>query len=112
MNDTPPRQMPTVREGTTFGLRFSVATWAAIVTAGGSCLVVFAGGCIWLYKLWAGQEASRDWQVKFEQRYEQDLEKRTQAERAMQAALDEMLFRQKYGVTASVPPSTPRPSTP
>jgi hypothetical protein len=96
---TPAHQLPTIKEGTTLGVRFSVGTWCAIVGFIGSSLAIVVGFAIWLHTIYADQQEMKEAQSK-------------QAEvlKRIEDAVREIEFRQKYGVFSSLPrPTTANP---
>jgi hypothetical protein len=89
---TPAHQLPTIKEGSTIGFRFSVGTWCAIVGSLGSALVVFVGFCIWLHAMYTDVQTMKAQQAE-------------QAEvlQSIDRTVREIEIRQTFGVTTSLP---------
>lgn len=105
MPDTP-GQLPTVTAGTRIGIKLTAAEWCAVIAAIGSALTVFAGGCLWLYILWANvQDLKADNQAQ-----RAELKEVRAALGSIQETLKDIELRQKYGIVG-VLPTHPR-STP
>lgn len=94
--NTPAHQLPTIKEGSTLGFRFSVGTWCAIIGSIGTALVVLTGGVLWLSTMHDDVQSMKAAQAR-------------QAEtlNAIRDTVREIEFRQKYGITAGLP-SSPR----
>ncbi len=92
MNPTPATQLPTIREGTTLGFRFTVAQWSAIIGSLLGCLVVLVGFSIWLNTMHVDVQALKDSQAQT-----------SGALQRIEKSLNEIEFRQKYGITTSLP---------
>lgn len=110
MSETPPRQLPTVREGTTFGMRFSVATWATIAGAASTALVGFATVVIFSYVMWSDVQSLKESQKKAEATaaeqaaYLQAMKEQQSASlQVIKDTLREIEWRQKYGATTALP---------
>ncbi len=104
MDRTPPDQMPTVRESSTVGFRFSVGTWCAIIgsTLGG--LVVFVGFCIWLNTMHVDLQTVKSAQEKDAEARAASDDRQAERFQRIEKALEEIQFRQKYGITAAIVP--------
>ncbi len=94
MNPTPATQLPTIREGTTLGFRFTVAQWSAIIGSLIGGLVVLVGFSIWLNTMHVDVQALKDSQVQ-----------QAGALQRIERSLSEIEFRQRYGITTSLPPA-------
>ncbi len=98
MNPTPGMQLPTIREGTTLGFRFTVAQWAAIIGSAFGGLTMIIGACIWLYILYANVETMKESQKSL-----------TESVQRIETSVREIEFRQKYGITTTLPASSRSP---
>lgn len=94
--NTPAHQLPTIKEGSTFGFRFSVGTWCTIIGSLCAGLALLIGFVLWLNAMHDDVQAMKAAQGK-------------QAETldAIRDSVREIEFRQKYGITAGLP-ITPR----
>lgn len=90
--NTPAHQLPTIKEGTTLGVRFSVGTWCAIIGTLGSAVVVVVGFAIWLHTIYADQK-----EMKAAQEAQAEVLKR------IELSIQEIEFRQKYGIVTALP---------
>ncbi len=91
---TPTHPMPTIREGSTLGLRFTVGTWCAIVGTVGTGIVVVIGFAVWLHTVYQNQE-----------RMQKEQERQAEVLNRIERSVSEIEFRQKYGITTSLPSS-------
>ncbi len=95
MTKTPDHQLPTIRDGSTVGFRFSVSTWCAIAGGLVTGAVILVGFCIWLNTMHDDVQGLKGTQL----RQADTLER-------IEAVVREIEFRQKYGVTAGLAPGT------
>lgn len=92
MTLTPAHQLPTIKEGSTLGFRFSVGTWCAIIGSLCTSIVLLIGGVLWLTSMHADVQVMKAAQAK-------------QAETldAIRDTVRDIEFRQRYGITAGLP---------
>lgn len=92
MTKTPDHQLPTIRDTSTVGVRFSVGTWCLIVAALVAGLSTLIGFVLWLNNLHDAVDGLKGTQL----RQADTLER-------IESSLREIEFRQKYGITAGLP---------
>jgi hypothetical protein len=90
--NTPAHQLPTIKEGSTLGFRFSVGTWSAIIGSFTGGIIVLIGFCIWLNTMHVDVQMLKESQ-------------KIQAEtlRRIESTVQDIEFRQRYGITAGMP---------
>ena len=93
MSVTPAHQLPTIKEGSTVGFRFNVGTWCAVVACLIAGLVTLIGFVRWLDALYADVQSLKGGAIKQVETLER-----------IEATVREIEFRQKYGITAGLPP--------
>lgn len=93
--NTPAHQLPTIKEGSTLGFRFSVGTWCAIVGTAGGGIIILVGFCLWLNTMHVDVQALKELQKKQAETLER-----------IEVTVREIEFRQKYGATSGLPSST------
>jgi hypothetical protein len=95
--NTPAHQMPTIKEGSTIGFRFGVGTWCAIIGTIGGGIVILVGFCLWLNTMHVDVQALKDAQRR-----------QAEASERIEAIVRDIEFRQRYGITAGIPPTAGR----